>query len=167
MIISMIAALDEAGGIGFQGSLPWRLPDDLKRFRTLTVGHHVIMGRKTWESIGRVLSGRTMLVLTRQLDYTAPGCSVVSSAQAGMVLAQQAGETELFVIGGGELYALFMSLAERLYLTRVKTRVQADTFFPLVNVAEWALVETRPHPGDEKHIFSFDFEIYQRVHPEK
>jgi dihydrofolate reductase len=162
MILSMIAALDEMGAIGWMGSLPWHLPDDLKRFRALTLGHHVIMGRKTYESIGKPLPGRSMLVVTHQVDFAAPGCSVVPSLQAGLSLAEQAGETELFVMGGGELYALALPLTQRLYLTRVKTRVQADVFFPRVNLEEWQILETQSHPADDRHAFAFCFETLQR-----
>jgi dihydrofolate reductase len=163
MILSIIVALDEAGGIGQRGRLPWRLPDDLSRFRSLTMGHHIIMGRKTYNSIGRPLPGRTMLVVTHQPDFAAPGCQVVPSLQAGIILAQQAGENELFAIGGGELYAQALPLAERLYLTRVLARLEADVFFPAINPAEWQVLETRPHPADEKHAYAFYFETLERI----
>jgi len=163
MRVSIIAALDEAGGIGLAGSLPWRLPDDLKHFRELTLGHHVIMGRKTWQSIGRPLPQRHMLVVSRNPHFAAPGCTLVHSLEAGAAAAQQAGESELFVIGGGELYALALPLAGRLYLTRVRGQVQADVFFPAVDAREWNLLEVIPHAADARHSYAFCFETYERI----
>jgi dihydrofolate reductase len=162
MILSLIAALDENGGIGLQGGLPWRLPDDLKRFRALTMGHHVIMGRKTYESLGRPLPGRPMLVVTRQADFLAPGCGVVPSLRAGMDAAEQAGESELFVIGGGELYAQALPCAQRLYLTRVQALVKADVFFPAIPATEWQTLDSQFHAADNTHVFAFSFETLQR-----
>ena len=161
MILSIIAALDEAGGIGLHGNLPWRLPDDLKRFRALTMGHPVIMGRKTYESIGRPLPGRRMLVVTHQPGFPAPGCEVVTSLEAGITLAEQAGESELFVIGGGKLYALALPQAQRLYLTRVQARVEADVFFPPIPAGEWRRVDHQFHAADDAHAFAFRFETLE------
>lgn len=128
MIISLIAAVAENGVIGRKGALPWHIPSDLKRFNAVTRGHTVIMGRKTFESIGRPLPGRRNIVLTRQQDYQAEGCEIVHDLDSAF--AACAGEAEVFIGGGGEVYAATIPLADRIYLTRVKAAVEGDTFFP-------------------------------------
>ncbi len=130
MRISFILAVDESGAIGAQGGIPWRVRADLQRFKRLTMGHHILMGRRTWESIGKPLPGRVNLVVTRQKGYQAPGAIVVDSPHAGLHLAREAGEEEIFVIGGAQLYAALLPQADCIYLSRIHTRVsEADTFF--------------------------------------
>jgi dihydrofolate reductase len=151
MIVSLIVAYDMARGIGFEGRIPWRLPGDLRRFKALTMGHHIIMGRKTWESIGRPLPGRLSLVVSRKAGFLAPGARVFADLQSAIDWAAQAGDTEAFVIGGAEIYALALPLAQRIYATLVLTRAQADTWFPPLNPARWHEVrseEPPPTPGD-------------------
>ena len=163
MLVSLIAALDESNGIGLQGTLPWSLPDDMRQFRQLTMQHHVIMGRKTYESIGRALPGRIMLIVTHQPDYHAPNCSVSPSLEAALKQACDAGEKETFIIGGQSIYDQALSLADRLYLTRVHARLEADAFFPMLNLSNWRLVDSVTHAADEKHAYAFTFEVLERV----
>ena len=162
MNISLIAALDRRRGIGKDNQLPWRLPGDLKRFRELTMGHHLIVGRKTYESIGKPLPGRTLIVVTRNKTYQAEGCTVVHSLADALALAGSHGESEAFIGGGAELYAQALALADRLYLTRVDAEVEADTFFPAWDEQAWTLVEERTHPADENHASPFTFQTLQR-----
>jgi dihydrofolate reductase len=157
MIISLIVAMDENRAIGMQNRIPWYLPDDLKRFKTLTMGHHIIMGRKTFESIGQPLAGRTMVVITRQQDYQSDNCLVVHSLNEAINLVMDRGETEAFIIGGGEIFKQSLDLAERIYLTIVHTTVQATTFFPEFDQNMWTEIECSHHHADLKHRFPFTF----------
>jgi len=153
------------GGIGIGGRLPWRLSSDLRNFKRLTLGHHLIQGRRTWESIGRPLAGRTMVVVTRSPGYKAAGCTVVESLRAAVRLAEQAGETEAFIGGGARLFAEAMPLAERIYLTRVDAELEVDTFFPPIDPDGWAILETWSHPADQQNDHPFIFEVLGRIHP--
>jgi dihydrofolate reductase len=162
MKISLIVAADENNGIGLNGQIPWRLPDDLKRFKQLTLGHHLIMGRKTYESIGRPLPGRTTIVVTQQMGYQPEGVFLAHSIEAAIQLAGSRGESEVFCCGGGELYRQMLPLADCIYITRVLTNVVADVTFPQLAEAEWKMVEEVAHPADEKHPFPFVFICYQR-----
>jgi dihydrofolate reductase len=162
MIISLIVAMDHRRGIGKDNQLPWRLPADLKRFRELTMGHNLIVGRKTYESIGRPLPGRTMIIVTRNKTYQAEGCIIVHSLTDALALARAKDETEAFIGGGAELYTQSLNLADRLYLTRIDTEVDADTFFPAWNEQDWTLLEEHKHPADEKHLSPFTFQTLQR-----
>lgn len=162
MIISLIAALDRQRGIGKDNQLPWRLPADLKRFRELTTGHHLIVGRKTYESIGKPLPNRTLIIVTRQPGFQAEGCLIVNSVETALALAEARGESEVFVIGGAEIYAQTLSLADRLYLTFVDAKVTADAFFPAYEAAYWVEQETIPHAADEKNPFALTFKTLVR-----
>jgi dihydrofolate reductase len=157
MIISLIVAMDESRAIGMKGRIPWHLPDDLKRFKTLTMGHHIIMGRKTFESIGKPLPGRIMVVITRQQRFQAEDCHVVHSINEAIELAKDREETETFIIGGGEVFEQSLDLADRIYLTIVHTHVQATTFFPELDQNMWTEIECNYHPADQKHLFPFTF----------
>jgi dihydrofolate reductase len=162
LIISLIVAMDEKRGIGKAGKLPWRLSSDLKRFREVTMGHHLVVGRKTFESIGRPLAGRQMIIVTRDMSYRAEGCLVVSSIPAALALAQERGETETFVIGGAEIYAQTLGMADRVYLTQVHAAVNADTFFPQLNFDAWVEKESAFQLSDEKNQYSFTFKLLER-----
>lgn len=162
MIVSLIAALDEAGGIGLRGGLPWRLPADLRRFKRLTMGHHLICGRKTYQSIGRPLPGRTMIVVTRQHGYQAPGCDVVHSLEGALALAAERGEEEVFVIGGAALYAAALPQAHRLYLTRVHAILPADVHFPQFEHKEWNLSAQEDLPANPENPFPTTFMHLER-----
>src|SRR5262249_27993056 len=141
VIVWVIVGMDEAGGIGKEGALPWRLSSDLRRFKEMTMGHHVIAGRKTFESIGKALAGRHTIVVTSRPDYDAPGCHVVHSLGRAIELARSRGESEAFVIGGGQIYQDALSMANRIYLTQVHAQVGADTFFPELDPGQWRLEE--------------------------
>lgn len=158
--VSLIAALTENRVIGRDNTLPWRLPADLKRFRRLTTGHPVILGRKNYESIGRPLPERTNIVLTRDRAYRAPGCTVVDTLDAAYTAA--AGASEIFVIGGAELYAQTLARADRLYLTWVHAQVPGDTFFPTFDLADWTEIERERHEPDRDHAYGFSFVTYDR-----
>lgn len=162
MKISLIAALDENGGIGHHGRLPWRLSADLRRFKNLTMGHHLVMGRKTWESIGRPLPGRTLIVVTRKSGYLAEGCFVVNSFQSALEIALARGETELFVIGGGELYRLALPKAHRMYLTRVHAVVPADVFFPWFNPADWEIIQSQLADSGDQDEYPTTYLVLER-----
>lgn len=161
--IVLVAALDRNHAIGKGNDLPWRLPDDLKRFKALTVGKPVLMGRKTAQSLGRALPGRTNLVLTRSGQAPFDGMRAVGSIDEAMQAACDESATELCVIGGGEIYALTLPLADRLHLTHVDTAVEnADAFFPRFDSSEWKVVSRQEHAADGRHAFAFEFVDYIR-----
>lgn len=162
MRISLIVAFDQNRGIGKANQIPWRLSADLKNFKTLTIGHHLIVGRKTVESIGRPLPGRVGVLITRAGDFTLPGWITVQSLEEAITLARACGETELFIGGGAEIYALGIPLADRIYLTRVHAAVETDTFFPSFDEGAWEVIETWTHPADEKNAFSFTYQVLER-----
>ena len=163
MRIVLIAALDRQRAIGRDNDLPWRLPDDLKRFKALTLGKPLLMGRKTAESLGRALPGRLNLVLTRSGRVPFDGMQAVVSVDDAMRIAAAHGSDELCVIGGGEVYALTLDRADVLHLTEVDTEVQdAHAFFPAFDPAVWQEVAREPHPADAKHAMAFDFVEYRR-----
>lgn len=162
MIISMIAAMDRRRGIGLNNQLPWRLSADLKRFRELTMGHHLIVGRKTYESIGKPLPGREMIVVTRDPEFRAEGCLVCHSPEAALAAARARGESEAFIGGGAEIYAQCLASADRLYLTFVDADACADTVFPEFDPKEWTVQEQAFHPADEKNQFPSTFKLLVR-----
>jgi len=161
MTVSIIVAMAENGVIGRDMDLPWHISADLKRFKALTMGHHIVMGRKTFESIGRLLPGRTTVIVTRQPDYQVDGAVIVNSMEAAQAAATD--DSELFIIGGGQIYEIALPLADRLHVTRVHTEVDGDTSFPAVDWDQWELVSAERHGADEKNDHDFTFESYQRV----
>ena len=163
MQVSLIAALDRGFAIGRGNALPWHLPDDLKRFKALTLGKPVLMGRKTAESLGRALPKRRNLVLTRSGRVPFEGMQAVASLDEAIAIAARDGD-ELCVIGGGELYALALPVATCMHLTFVETEVEgADAFFPRFDPADWALDGIEAHPADAAHAFAFEFVEYRRI----
>lgn len=162
MKLSMIAALDRNRGIGRDNGMPWHLPDDFRHFKALTLGKPILMGRKTAQSLGRALPGRTNLVLTRSGHVPFAGMQAVASLDEAEVIAAAEGAGELCVIGGGEIYRLLLDQASDLYLTWVDTEVVADTHFPEVDPAQWQEVDSQPHVADERHAFAFRFAHYVR-----
>ena len=162
MIVSLLVAMDERRGIGRAGRLPWRLSTDLRRFRELTMGHHIIVGRKTFESIGKPLPGRAMIIVTRDPLYQVAGCVTAHSIVDAIELARAAGETELFICGGAEIYAQTIAVAERIYLTRVAADCDADTFFPEFDGDEWVEASSESHTADEKNEYPFTFLLLVR-----
>lgn len=161
MIVSLIAAMAENRVIGRDGGLPWRLPDDLKRFKALTIDHTVIMGRKTFDEVKRPLANRRNVVISRDPSFRPHGVTAVPSLEEALALG--ATEEEVFVIGGGEIYRLALPRADRLYLTIVHAEVDGDTFFPPFDEAAWVLEEELHHPADERHLYAFTFRDYVRV----
>ena len=157
--ISIIAALDRGLAIGYDNQLPWSLPDDLRRFKRLTMGYMILMGRKTADSIGRALPGRRNLVLTRSASSPIAGMDAVSSIEQALALT----DGELFVIGGGEVYTQTLPRAQRMYLTHVDTSLAAaDAWFPEYELLSWHVDASESHPADARHAFAFDFVDYRR-----
>jgi len=159
-MISIVVAASANNVIGVQGRLPWKLSDDLKRFKQLTIGKPIIMGRLTWESIGRPLPGRQNIVLTRQSDFVAQGCDIVASPAEALAVAADAEET--VIIGGSQIYELFLPKATRLHLTRVHTMIDGDAFFPEIDRSAWSLVSRESHEADASNQFAFDFTTLER-----
>jgi dihydrofolate reductase len=143
--------MDEARGIGLNGQMPWHLSDDLKNFRRLTMGHHLIMGRKTFDSIGMLLAGRTIIVLTRNPDFNTEGVLAANSLEEALTLARKFGEEEVFVIGGAEIFALALPIADRFYLTRVQAEVAADTHFPEFEYENWEALSSQSFEAGPKN----------------
>jgi dihydrofolate reductase len=162
VILSLIVAMDENCGIGKDNRIPWHLSSDLKRFKKLTMGHHLVMGRKTYEAIGKPLPGRMMIVITRSKKFAPYGCQVVDSIDTAIQFAQNRNEDELFIIGGGEVFSQTIDIADKIYLTRVHAKVDADVFFPWIDKSEWLLDECENKAADEKDEYSSDFEILIR-----
>ena len=160
MKISLIVAFDENRLIGRDNGLPWHLPADLKHFKSLTMGHYMIMGRKTFESIGKPLPGRTSVIITRQTDYVAEGCIVTQNFTEAMMSCT--GQSEIFIIGGAQIFECTLPLADKLYITQIHHGVEGDTFFPEINIAEWELISEEEHKADEKNQFDFSFQVWIR-----
>lgn len=162
MRLSLVLAASRNGIIGRGGGLPWRMPADLAHFKRLTMGHHVIMGRKTWESIGRPLPGRTFVVLSHDPDLRIEGCSVVCTLEEALAVARSAGEDQAFVIGGAQIYALALPRADRVHLTRIEADVEGDTRAPDFEALGWREVERDEHPADERNPHPYAFCVLER-----
>jgi len=161
MRVSFVVAAAQNDVIGSDNRLPWRLPDDLKRFKTLTLGKPILMGRKTFESIGKPLPGRTNIVLSRRSDLTLPGCTVVNSLEAAL---SAAGEVEeLAVIGGAEVYAQAMPFVDVVHLTRVHATVEGDAVLPRLEPSEWRERLIERHAKDDRHAYEFSFIELERI----
>ena len=146
--------------IGADDKIPWHLPNELKLFKSLTMGHHIVMGRKTYESIGRLLPGRTTVIVTRQPDYAVPGAIVAHSV--GDAIRACEGDDEIFVIGGAELFRETLPAADRLYLTIVDAEPEGDVFMPEIDMREWRETSAQSFASDEKHAHDYRFSIYDR-----
>jgi len=162
MILSIIVAVSENGVIGKDNQLLWRLPDDLKRFKNLTINHPIIMGRKTFESIGKPLPGRTSIVVTRNPDFSHEGVIASHSLEDALQKAKSLHAEEAFLIGGGELYKQAQALSDKLYITEVKTAIEGDTYFEISQPSDWIETNRTVHESDERHIFPFEFADYVR-----
>lgn len=162
--VSLLAALAANRVIGKNNTLPWHLPEDLKRFKSLTMGHTIVMGRKTHESIGRVLPGRRNVVVSRQIDLIAPGAVVVHSLQAALEQGNSASATadELFIIGGAKLYEQTLALAQRMYLTEIQQDFEGDAYFPEFNCAEWIEVARERHMSAGTMPLAYHFVVLER-----
>lgn len=161
MIVSLIAAMSENHVIGSAGGLPWRLPLDMRHFKTVTTGHPVVMGRKTFETLPGPLPNRRNIVITRNPSYRADGAEVVPSLDDALALV--AADAEVFVAGGGEVYRAAIARADRLYLTIVHASVPGDTSFPAFDERAWRLVSDERHERDERHPHAFSFRLYERA----
>jgi dihydrofolate reductase len=159
--VSIVVAVAENGVIGKDNQLIWHLPNDLKFFKKLTTGNSIIMGRKTFESIGKALPKRTNIVITRKKDYTAPGCIVVSSFTGALEAAPE--NENIFIIGGASIYKIALNHSDKMYYTRVKAAFDGDVHFPKIDWNEWKLVEKEEHKRDEKHAYDFYIEQYDFI----
>ncbi|MFP6587974.1 MAG: dihydrofolate reductase [Pirellulaceae bacterium] len=160
MAISIIVAISQNGIIGRELDLPWHISADLKRFKALTMGHHIVMGRKTYESIGRLLPGRTTVIITRQSDYQIPGAIVVNSVEQALAVAGD--DQETFIVGGSQIYNLALSLVDTLYITRVHADVEGDTRLDAIDWSAWKCESSERHSADEENDHEYSFEIYRR-----
>ena len=160
MIVTIVVAIAENHAIGKDNKLLWYLPNDLKHFKTITTGHTVIMGRKTYESVGKPLPNRRNIIITRQ-NLTIEGCEVVNSIEAALALCTL--ENEVFIVGGAEIYRQAMPLTNRIYLTIVHQEFEADTFFPTIVANEWKEVHREDHQPDNKNLIPYSFITFERV----
>jgi len=162
MIVSAIVATAKNNVIGINNDIPWYLPEDLKYFKKKTLNHHIIMGRKSYESIGRPLPKRTNVIVTRDPFYIASNCLVTHSVEEALKLALDNNEDEAFIIGGGEIYKLAMPFIDRLYLTTVDLEVEGAVFFPEIDESEWDLISEEAHEADEKNKMRYVFKVLER-----
>jgi dihydrofolate reductase len=163
MIVSAIVAAAQNNVIGDGNDIPWRIPTDLKYFKQTTLDHHVIMGRKTFASMGRPLPKRTNVVLTRDLMFTATGILVAHSIEEALTMAYDNDETEVFIIGGGEIYKQSMHYLDKVYLTRVMAEPEGEVVFPDLPAEEWKLISSEAHQANERDEHDFVFEVYTRI----
>lgn len=159
MRVSLIVAVALNRVIGLNNGLPWKLSEDLKRFKRLTMGHHLVMGRRTYESVGKPLPGRENVVVTRSRDYAPEGVTVAHSVEEALALDH---DDEMFIAGGAEIFAAALPFVERAYLTLVHAEPPGDTFFPEVDWSQWKLVERHDHPADQKNDYAYSFVTYDR-----
>ena len=159
-MVILIAAAAKNNALGKNNDLIWHLPDDFKRFKAITSGHYIIMGRKTFESFPKPLANRTHVVITRQKGYQPEGCIVVDSIEKALAISPK--NENIFIIGGGEIYTLGLPFAQKIELTRVDNDFEADVFFPEIDLEEWKMVEEEFHPKDEKHKYDFSYQTFIR-----
>jgi dihydrofolate reductase len=162
MIRSIIVAKSENNVIGKDNDLVWKMPADLKHFRSTTTGHFIVMGRKTLEATEKPLPGRTSIVITRQEDFRAEGCLVVHSLEEAYELGRKYGQEEVFILGGGEIYKQAMESADKIYLTEIKETFEGDTYFPEVDPEVWKETSRVEHKADEKNPHDYAFVEYER-----
>jgi len=158
--VSIIAAMAQNRTIGINNTLPWRLPGELKYFKAVTMGHHILMGRKTYESIGKPLPGRTTVIITRNKDFTAPGCITANSIDAA--IQASAGDDEIFFVGGAELYSQALAFADRLYLTEIQKDFEGDAHFPSFDYNQWQEIQREKHKVDEPDGLEYHFVVYDK-----
>ena len=161
MRISLVVAASTNNVIGRNGELPWHIGEDLRHFKAVTMGHPIVMGRRTFESIGRALPGRLNIVVTRNPHYVAEGCTVVDSPAAALRAADEA--EEVMIIGGSEIYRLFLPMAERVYLTRVEAKIDGDATFPALESNTWRIVDEQRFEADESREYTFSFQTLDRA----
>lgn len=159
-MIIMIAAVAENNALGKDNELVWHLPNDFKRFKTLTSGHHIIMGRKTFESFPKPLPNRTHIIITRQKNYQAEGCIIVDSIEKALTICPK--DEDSFIIGGGEIYTLGLAYTDKIEITRVHSSFEADVYFPEINKKDWELEKNVFNKKDEKHKYDYTYETFIR-----
>ena len=162
MKIAIIVAIAENNVIGKRNALPWYLPADLKHFKEITMGHHILFGQTTHESIGRPLPGRTNIILSNVPNYKSNGCIVVHTPEEAIEFAKKAGEKELMICGGAMVYKTFLPLADTFYMTKVKAKIDGDIFFPDFNKDEWRVTSSEPHKADSKNLYGYEFLVLKR-----
>jgi len=160
MRISIIAGMAANRAIGLENRLPWNLPDDLKRFKALTMNHHIVMGRKTYDSIGKPLPGRNTVIVTRNVDYAVPGCIAVNSIDAALTVSY--GDEEVFFVGGADLYRQALDIANRIYLTEIQRVFDGDAFFPEFDPNQWSETSRERHRTEGDNGFEYHYVIYDR-----
>lgn len=166
MIISAIVAVAKGGVIGKDNDIPWYLPADLKYFKRTTLDHHIIMGRKCYQSIGKPLPKRTNIILTRNPFYIVSNCLVAHSLEEALSLAKENGEKEAFIIGGGEIYKKAIPYLDKIYITDVDLDVEGDIFFPEINWENWEQIACEKHKPDEKNAYAYSFMVFERKQTE-
>lgn len=162
MIISAIVAMSQNRVIGKHNKIPWYLPADLKYFKRTTIDHHIILGRKCYESIGRPLPKRTNIIITRNKAFEAEGCVVVNSIEDALRYSRNQEQSEVFIVGGGQIYEQSMKLWDRLYLTEVETEVDGDIYFPKIDDKQWLIVNEKHQMADENNPYNYTFKVYER-----
>lgn len=163
MIISAIVARGKNNVIGVKNDLPWRLPGDMRWFKETTLNRHVIMGRQSFESLPRALPKRVNIVVTRDVSYYRSDCIIFHSLDEALAFAHTAGESEVFILGGGNVYEQTKNLWNKVYITDVDVSLNGDTFFPNISLEEYNLVKEEAHSADEKNIYSYTFRVYERI----
>lgn len=158
--ISIIAAMAKNRVIGVHNAIPWKLPGELQLFKSITMGHHIIMGRNTWESMLRLLPGRTTVIVSRQAGYQVPGA--ITTASPEEAIAACAGDDEVFVIGGAQIYDAALPLADRIYLTTVDAELQGDTLMPHIDLSQWHQHSSQAYSADDKNPYNYKLTIYDR-----
>ena len=159
--LSIIVAKSRNNVIGSEGNLPWHIPEDLKKFKSITMGKPMIMGRSTFESIGKALPGRKNIVMTRDKGYQADGISVAHTLEEALILCEQA--REIMIIGGGEIYRLFFGKVNRLYLTNVEKYIDGDVFFPEIDLSKWKMIRKEEFPMNTERKIGFNLEVLERI----
>ena len=162
-MISLVVAVSENNSIGKNNQLLWHLPNDLKFFKNTTWGGVVVMGRKTFESVNKPLPGRTNIVITKQTNWSAENVIVANSVSDAIQKARDLNFKEIFIIGGGEIYKESMHLVNRIYLTKVHTSIEGDTFFPELETEKWNLLSNKDFKSDEKHAFDYSFQVWEKI----
>ena len=163
MIISLVVAAASNNAIGKDGKMPWHLPNDMKHFKNVTWGMPVVMGRKTFDSLGKPLTGRKNIVITRQAGWTVEGTVTVANIDDAIFLAKETDAKEVMIIGGGEIYKMLFDKADRIYLTRVEAEPDADTYFPSIDPGKWKLVSQKNYEADEKNAFNHSFQTWEII----
>jgi dihydrofolate reductase len=161
-MLSHIVAASENNVIGSKNALPWNLPNDFKYFKNKTWGMPVIMGRNTYESLKKSLPGRINIVVTNKKDWQPEGVLISHSIEDAIKKAEESDAKEIFIIGGGEIFKQTINMVSKIYLTRVHTTIEGDTFYPKINNSKWKLIDTKSFPADEKHNFAYTFEVWEK-----